>query len=193
MCLTKWVAYFVVLCVCVCVLMQAGQARVWFHDVILVEERRLVYLFEVVSCASASRSAWCNCLLPSLLAWCCCPLSLLGAKHLCVCGFGQYINLKEKYGCGGFFWEGGEGDVDWGGFSSGFLWISLPHLDVQPRIIKSSAGVVVGMNCLDRSEEGRDLFFEYWSTIRLGYSASRSSLCHWKKSAEPCSFLLWCR
>lgn len=100
------------LCVCVCVLMQAGQARVWFHDVILVEERRLVYLFEVVSCASASRSAWCNCLLPSLLAWCCCPLSLLGAKHLCVCGFGQYINLKEKYGCGGFFWEGGEGDVD---------------------------------------------------------------------------------
>lgn len=35
-----------------------------------------------------------------------------GAKPLCVCGVGQYINLKEKQGMGGFLEGGGEGDVN---------------------------------------------------------------------------------
>lgn len=83
----------------VCVLMQAEEARLWFH-VILVEERgedSRVCLLEVVPCVSASCSAWCTCCSPAVSA----GLVLLspvssGAKHLSVCGVGQYINLKEK-------------------------------------------------------------------------------------------------
>lgn len=50
--LTKRVTYFVVVCVCACVLMQAEEARLWFHYVILGEERRIVCSLEVVSCIS---------------------------------------------------------------------------------------------------------------------------------------------
>lgn len=95
-----------------CILMQAEQAREWFHDVSLVEERKVVSPLSVVACVSASCSAWSNWpLLSCPLCW----LVLLSSvmcwvNQLCVCGVSQDINPKEIFifffSCGlAFYWS----------------------------------------------------------------------------------------
>lgn len=89
-----------------CILMQAEQAREWFHDVSLVEERKVVSPLSVVACVSASCSAWSNWpLLSCPLCW----LVLLSSvmcwvNQLCVCGVSQDINPKEIFIFFFFLW-----------------------------------------------------------------------------------------